>query len=109
MALGEHDAAAGKLLAILHAADARHIGLEVDKGALMHRPRALTGPRFIGANPEIEFGLMYDKLGIRVMRRAGIIDETVGVIGMDMRQEDMRDRGGIDAALAQILGQLAQR
>ena len=61
------------------------------------------------AHPEIRLGLVHDDLGIRVMRRAGIVDQAVGVVGMHMRHHDMRNRVRIDAGRAQIVRQLAER
>ena len=63
----------------------------------------------VGPHPEIRLGLVHDDLGIRVMRLAGIVDQAVGVIGMQMRQHDVGDRARLDAGRAQIVRQLAER
>ena len=97
------------LLAVAHAPDAVEIGFQVDRGAgaVALDPVGIVGA--VRAHPEIRLGLMHDDLGIGVMRIAGIVDQAVGVIGMQMRHHDVGDRARFDAGRAQIVRQLAER
>ena len=85
------------LLAVAHAADAVEIGFEVDRGAGAVALDAVGIVGAVRAHPEIRLGLMHDDLGVGVMRQAGIVDQAVGVIGMQVRHHDVSDRARFDA------------
>ena len=109
MAGRQHRREAEILFAVAHAPDAVEIGFQVDRGA---GPIALDAVGIVGAvraHPEIRLGVMHDDLGIGVMRIARIVDQAVGVIGMQMRHHDVGDRARFDAGRAQIVRQLAER
>ncbi len=109
MAGRQHRRKAQILLAVAHAPDAVEIRFQIDRGAgaVALDPVGIVGA--VRAHPEIRLGLMHDDLGIGIMRIAGIVDQAIGVIGMQMRHHDVGDRARFDAGGAQIVRQLAER
>src|SRR5487761_1062695 len=93
---GEQRREAGKFLAVTHAPDAVEVRLQVYSGAraIALDPGLVVGD--VGSHPELRLSRVHDDLGVRVMRLAGIVDQAVGVVGMQVRHDNVRDGGGLD-------------
>ena len=104
----QHRREACKLLAVAYAPHAIQVRLQIDPRA---RPVALHPGLIVGnvgPHPELGLGLMDDDFGVRIVRIAGIVDQAVGMIGMQMRDHDMGDGARRNSCRAQVVRQLAQ-
>jgi hypothetical protein len=95
---------------VAHLAHARPIGRGGDGGLgdVAADALALAG-RGIAVEPERRFGLVQDDFRVRIDGGTGIVDQPVGMVGMEMGEKDGLDIFRRDAEGAQIVRKLAER
>ena len=76
---------------------------------MLRRMRSLAPVDFVAIEPEPRFRLVQDDLCVRVHGMAGIVDQAVGMVGMQMGEKDRLDHVRCDADRAQIFGEPAER
>ena len=65
--------------------------------------------RFVAIEPKSRFRLVQDQLRVRIDGAAGVINEAVGMVRVDMGEKDGSDLFRRDAQGAEILREFAER